>query len=549
MKSFLIKIFTIILVGGIASCSKDALRTYDTLQQLNAVESVNDPFLLSSIIKQTTLFYQGIGYDNSRLPGAVQYMVRNFQGGDNTYNGFKSPADDMYAAMNILKLVDGSIRLADKKGSVTHKGIFTIFRALLFSFMTDFYGDVYYSQALKGREGILYPKYDKQSDIYPALLLELEQANTMIKQGTDVISPAYDLMFQGQKLKWQKFANSLRLRLLMRASKKMPDAGAKMQAILSNPETPVFTDKDDNASIAYVGTTAQNSWRGGTLNWATNDEFDRRRPSKTLVDKLVEYNDPRLAVWIAPVEKPWTTTASLNGQTLATTDPNGYKYTSTWEYIDRTNPLIQAQSSNILDSNKVYAGFIAGMNGDFKNGNGHYATDAGGVVGNFKVSKFSQLIRQNSHPLLRAVIMNSDEVQFILAEAAVKGMITGNADTYYRKGIQLSMQRWGVPDANIQTYLAQPSIALPADNPGKLAKIGDQKWLALFLVSAETYLDIRRTGLPNIFKNGNLSTIDFPLRYRYPGGELGQNKDAYDAGVRTLTPAVDNEFSKMWLLQ
>ena len=144
------------------------------------------------------------------------------------------------------------------------------------------------------------------------------------------------------------------------------------------------------------------------------------------------------------------------------------------------------------------------MPGDWKNGNGHFDTNAGGVVGNFKVSKFSQLFRQNSHPLLRAMIMNSDEVQFILAEAAVRGLISGGADAYYRNGITLSMQRWGVPDADITTYLTQTSIALPDDNAGKLVKIADQKWLALFLVSAEAYLDIRRTMLPDIFNNGNL---------------------------------------------
>ena len=115
----------------------------------------------------------------------------------------------MYDAMNILKLVDGSIRLADKRGSMTHKGIFTIFRVLLFSFMTDFYGDVYYSQALKAQEGILYPKYDKQQDIYAGLLKELDDANTLIATGTETISPTYDLVFQGNKLQWQKFANSL----------------------------------------------------------------------------------------------------------------------------------------------------------------------------------------------------------------------------------------------------------------------------------------------------------------------------------------------------
>jgi hypothetical protein len=550
MKSFLLKTFSLLLLAEIVSCNKDTLRTHDILQQLDAGESVNDAFLLSSVIKQTALFYQDRGYADSKLPCAVQYMQRNFQGGDNYYSGFKVPAEDMYAAMSILKLIDGAIGLADKRGSVTHKGIFTIFRVLLFSFITDYYGDVYYSEALNGREGILYPKYDAQADIYTGLLSELEQANTLITQGTEPVSESYDLMFGANKLQWQKFANSLRLRLLMRASAKLPDAGAQMQAILSNASsTPIFTEATENAAIDYIGTNAENSWRGGTLNWGDNEEFDKRRPCKTLVDKLTELNDPRLQVWIAPIEKPWTSNPALDGVTVNTTDPNGFTYSSAWEYIDRANPAIAAQSINILDTNKLYAGFIAGMPGDWKNGNGHYDTQAGGVVGNFKVSKFSQLFRQNSHPLLKAMIMNSDEVQFILAEAAAKGLITGDADAYYRKGITYSMQRWGVADAAISAYLAQPGITLPADMPGKLAKIADQKWLALFMVATETYPDIRRIQLPYIFKNGNLSSYHFPLRYRYPGEELGLNKDAYDAGVADLVPAVDDEFSKMWLLQ
>lgn len=550
MKRSIIKISLIVLVAGMVSCSKDALRSYDAEQQLDAVESVNDPFLLSSIIKQTSLFYQGLGYDNSKLPCAVQYMERNFQGGDNYYQGFKQPATELYSAVNILKLVEASINLTDKRQSLTHKGIFKIFRVLLFSFMTDFYGDIYYTQALKGREGILYPQYDKQADIYTNLLAELDEANSLIQQGTEPVSSTYDLLFAGDKVKWQKFANSLKLRLLMRGSAKLSDAGSKMSAILSNnSQTPVFTDADDNAAVSFIGATGENSWKGGTNNWTDNEEFDKRRPAKTLVDMLTTLNDPRLKVWIAPVEKPWTSNPAQDGVSFNTTDPNGFAYSSTWEYINRAKPEIAAQSVNILDSNKVYVGFIAGMQGDFKNGNGHYDTEAGGVVGNFKVSRFSKLFRENNHPLLKAMIMNSDEVQFILAEAAVKGLITGDADAYYRKGITYSMKRWGIPEEQIDTYLDQASIALPADNEGKLEKIADQKWLGLFLVSVETYLDLRRTRLPDIFNNGRLSTYEFPSRFRYPGNELGQNKDAYDGGVATLSPAVDDEFSKMWLLQ
>lgn len=546
MKSF-IKVLLVGVLIGFSSCTEDELRTSDTLQQKDAVESVNDPYLLASIIMKTSLFYQDQAFNQRRLPGAVQHMESNYQSSDNYYDGFKSNQDDMYTAMNILKLVESSIDLTTERQSNTHKGIFKVFRVLLFSFMTDFYGDVYYSEALKAREGILYPKYDTQQDIYTGLLAELEEASSLISGGTEEISASYDLMFAGDKAKWLKFANSVKLRLLMRASGKITDAGTKIAAIAGN----VLSESTENASIAYVGTVASNSWTGGTINWGSVDEFNKRRPCKTLVDKLAELNDPRTNVWFAPVERPWTSDKSLDGVTFATTDANGYTYSSTWEYIDRSKAEIAAYATKdvLIDSNKVYVGFIAGMQSDWKNGNGHYNTADGGVVGNFKVSKFSTLFRQNTHKLLKAQIMNSDETQFLLAEAAAKGLISGSADTYYRKGITNSLLRWGVSQADVTKYLAQSSITLPSDQAGQLAKIADQKWLSLFLVSSEAYLDLRRTQLPNIFSNGRLVNYTFPVRYRYPGNELGQNRTAYDLGVATLKPAVDDQFSKIWLLQ
>jgi hypothetical protein len=555
MKSYLTKIFILSLLIGIASCSKDALRQDDLLEQKDAIESLNDPFLLSSIIKKTSLFYQDRGWGDTRLPGAVQYTVRNYQGEDNTYGSFKELGTDMYSALDILKFIDSAIGLAKERGSDSHVGIFTTFRVLLFSFMTDYYGDVYYSEALKGREGILYPVYDRQSEIYAGLLQELDDASALITNGTDQVNSTYDLMFAGDKTQWLKFCNSLKLRLLMRESAKLSDAGAKISAVAA---LPLLTEEEDlNASIAYVGTAGQsdkgpgNSWVGGSNNWSNSGEFEKRRPCKTLVDMLDSLNDPRMLVWFAPIEDPWTSDPLKDGVSFNTTDPNGYTYTSTWEYIDRTKPEIAAQESNILDSNKVYAGFIAGMNGDFKNGNGHYNTSAGGAYGNFKVSKYSKLFQENAHDLLRAQIMNKDEVQFLLAEAAVKGYISGNPDTYYRTGITYSMERWGVSASDIADYLAQPAIELAADNDGKLAQIGEQKWIALFSVAVETYLDLRRTQLPDIFDNGQLGAgnYKFPVRFRYPGNEPGQNREAYDAGVATLSPAVDDEYSKVWLLQ
>jgi hypothetical protein len=547
MKSYITKILVLSLLIGIASCSKDALRQEDLLKQKNAQENLNDYFLLSSIIKKTTLFYQERGWGDTRFPGAVQYTMRNFQGGDNYYSSFKTPGLDLYNAMDILKFIDDAIVLATERKSDTHVGIFTTLRVVLFSFVTDMYGDIYYTEALKGREGILYPVYDKQADIYAGLLSELDQATTLITNGEDVINPTYDLMFGGDRTQWIKFCNSLKLRLLIHESAKLSDAATKFSAVAALPL--LSEESDKNAAMMYVGTSAVNSWVGGSNNWSNSGDFEKRRPCKTLVDILADLNDPRMFVWFAPIERPWTGDPALDSVRFNTTDPNGYTYTSYWEYIDRSKAVIEAQVPNILDSNKVYAGFVAGINGDFKNGNGHYNTSLGGTYGNFKVSKYSKLFQENAHPLLQAQIMDKEEVQFILAEAAVKGYITGNADTYYRTGIQYSMKRWGVDQAEIDTYLAQPSVALPADNAGKLERIATQKWIALFTNATETYLELRRTQMPDIFNNGNLESYQFPIRFRYPSNEPGQNKDAYDQGVTGLSPAVDDQYSKIWLLQ
>jgi len=354
MKSYITKILVLSLLIGIVSCSKDALRQEDLLKQKNAQENLNDYFLLSSIIKKTTLFFQDRGWGDTRFPGAVQYTMRNYQGGDNYYSSFKTPGTDLYTAMDILKFIDDAIGLAKERGSDTHVGIFTTFKVALFSFVTDFYGDIYYTEALRGREGILYPTYDRQADIYSGLLSELDNATSLITSGTDAINPTYDLMFGGDKTQWIKFSNSLKLRLLMHESAKLSDAGSRITAVASLPL--LSEDADKNAAMMYVGTSSINSWVGGSNNWSNSGDFEKRRPCKTFVDILAGLNDPRMFVWFAPIEQPWTGDKALDGVSFNTTDANGYSYTSTWEFIDRNKAEIEAQVGNILDSNKVYAG-------------------------------------------------------------------------------------------------------------------------------------------------------------------------------------------------
>jgi hypothetical protein len=232
-----------------------------------------------------------------------------------------------------------------------------------------------------------------------------------------------------------------------------------------------------------------------------------------------------------------------------TTDPNGYTYTSTWEYIDRTKSGIKAAAGFIVDSLTLYAGYTAGMYENVLAANGSW--DFPTTIFNYKISKFSKLINAKAHPLLKACMLQADEVQFLLAEAAVKGYISSaNAENYYKLGVTLAASRWGVTISG--TYFNNPVAKFPATGTEsqKLAKIALQKWLGHFLMGVEAYADHRRTRLPAYETNGELANglHPFPLRFRYPETEMANNAESYQEAIARLDKG-DTEFSKMWLIQ
>lgn len=556
MKKQILFIFLILFI--LASCSNKALREDELLQKRNVLESAEPNLLLSSVIQKSSFAYTAQGGPGSTmLAVTMQYMQGNRGAGDNIYEGFTKPRSDLYNLTGQIKLVQAAIDIVHENGLKNYEGIFTIFKSVLWATVTDLYGDIYYTEGLKGQEGILFPKFDEQKNIYPALIQDLKKATQLLTEGTEPIDKTYDLYYGGDKTKWIKFANSMRLRLLMRASAKIATAGTEIAAVAA---LPLMNDTPDNASILYQGGDRTYAWPMGSLFMGYTDNFLLNRPTKTLIDSLKALNDERLKVWVAPIERPWTNSLdSINKNTF--TDPStgikygkrtivqkGYSYDILWEFIDRSKPVINSVVKLIQDSLTYHAGYPAGSYIDVLAANGSYAFPD--TKWNYKISIFSKLLNENSNPLLRAAIMEASEVQFLLAEAAVKGYITGNAENYYKKGVELSLKRWG--ETLPSNYFNNAKARFPATGTAneKLAKIALQKWISLFMMGAESYADFRRTKLPAIDKNAYLGTggYQFPLRFRYPQTELNNNALNYQEAVARLDKG-DTEFSKMWLIQ
>ena len=109
----------------------------------------------------------------------------------------------------IKQIVDVVENTRDKESKKNLYNIARIFKVYLFQFLTDLYGDIPYSEAGKAYTGrILFPKYDKQEDIYADMLNELDGAATALDENAPNTLGEQDIIYGGDVAKWKKFAYS-----------------------------------------------------------------------------------------------------------------------------------------------------------------------------------------------------------------------------------------------------------------------------------------------------------------------------------------------------
>lgn len=371
------------------SCTKE----FDEMNTSpNAPTAIGPQYLLPTGIETAIDRYWGhrdrferINIDAAEL--YVQHLTRNIysnEGDDYTVspallaNNWKGFYND--SQLNFQRIIN-----LTGAGSATpnanYEGVALVMRSWVFSLLTDMYGAIPYSDAIKGTaaEPNYTPKYDGMDVIYAGLLNDLKTANEKLTVGGPVV--AGDILYSGNILKWKKFANSLRLRLANRqAAKKSAESRAIMAEILGDAtKFPIFTSNDDNASLKCTTVLpSNNEWnqiliQGGRTDWNI---------SSTLADKMNALGDTRIKVFANPNKD-----GKYQGH------PNGLPDAIATSYL--------ATSSTI--------------------GSAFTKADA------------------------PEVIMTFSELNFILAEAALDGDITiGDAKTYFEKGITASFEQYGL---------------------------------------------------------------------------------------------------------
>lgn len=186
---------------------------------------------------------------------------------------------------------------AEVEGATNMRAVALTFQAYMWQLGTDRWRDMPFTEAIRGDEGFVTPKYDRQEDIYPAIITQLEQAADLFAEGSNDQLGDGDLLFGGDVEKWRKFCNSLRLRVALRLSA-VDAAGSQstVQRIFSDPQKyPLMESNSDNAYFYWVGSDPYvEPWNNDSR---TRDDHG---VSVNIVDTLKKYTDPRLAVYAKP---------------------------------------------------------------------------------------------------------------------------------------------------------------------------------------------------------------------------------------------------------
>jgi hypothetical protein len=464
----------------------------------------NPELLLTAVTRDLVNQMVGTGWSEGSLQS--QYLARivftsfdQFEWGSNS-----STWDQVYESGTD---VNNIYKIGVNKSHDSYKAVAMILKSWSFQILTDMWGYIPYSQALqaKSESAIIYPEYDTQKDVYMGLLSDLDSANLLLSSDNLPIIDG-DILFDGDLDNWRRFANSLRLRALIRLTNVESELGSlnisdEIVKILSNPsDYPLIENNSQNAVLTYL-TALPNAHPQSAESGYRSGSFDEYRLSETLQTVFQSYDDPRIEQWFDPTEN---------------------------SVADEDGPL-------------VWEGMINGM----VDGNSY--TYKGGPA---YLSKFNTEDYYDVPNGMQGLLMLASEVKFILAEAAVRyPAVAGitDAQTNYEDGIKLNFEYWGVDMPT--DYLTRTSNnvdwTVPVAFDGQLETILTQKWIALFYTDFQGFCEFKRTGFPSCIVPGPDAQLTvYPSRFVYPTSEQALNAASYETAVSSQGP--DTYSTKVW---
>lgn len=450
-------------------------------QDPNKVQSAS-PHLLLTPISKKAFTLEGISKEY-----ASRMLIST--DGENSYQYYKWSRGD-YSLFEELLQVDKMMQQAVEFEKPQYIAIGHFLKAYFFYQLSLKFGDIPYSEALQGEQGNIFPLYDTQEQVMEGVLKELDLAQSLIIANAPLQG---DIIYGGDSEKWLRLINSYQLKVLITLSKKTSIDGQSIAQRFASiyQSSPIFRNNQDSGELHYFD---QNGSRYPQFN--SSSYGSSMYMSSTFIDLLKELKDPRLFAFAQP-------TARALEQGLGIDDFSGY---------NGGDPTVAYWENEAL-------------------------------VGQKNISKVNSRYYQN--PVNEPTsILSYSELQFILAEAALRGWINEDPAALYAKGIQANFEFYATyakEQAPYYTtnayvnYISQSKVTLMVEDfNAALEQILTQKYITMFHQGNwSIYYDHLRTGFPRFKTSGNNTP---GLRWIYPLGEYNNNSV-------NLQKAIDRQFN------
>ena len=397
-------------------------------------------------------------------------------------------------------------------------------KAFDYAMLVDVYGDVPYTEALKGSDNVT-PVYDDQIAIYQDLVAQLNTAINIFTTSENANAlGAADVMFEGDIEQWAKFANTLKLRLLIKmASSSETSAFAASEFSAMNTSVG-FLETDAKINPGYIATDGKQNplWN----RYHTNAAGSLSGSGRSAIPSEYIY-------------------AFYNGTKLLD-QGRGY---ATYRGYPATTP--KGQLGDLADNPAALASQTAWYVGS---GAGSDASNSIGLLKG-RTADFPMMIAAESY--------------FLQAEAYMKGYLSGDDQNAFEQGILASYrylyedisgatsEDWD-PETDVQLYLDDNEgeylvhYELASSQAEKLEAIITQKYIALnFINGHEAWADFRRTEFPKIVNGSSNPTLSFasilststrpdelPVRYPYASTEFQLNPANVPSGINQFSSLI-----------
>lgn len=486
MKLKITVLLTALTLAG-SACKEDF---FDVNTNPNTLPTATPSFVFTNAQSTTTLNLININelgsYWSGQWTQSNGYIISTTQFGYNFTNGDFNFWDGYYDNLNDYQFV---IDNADANGQKFLKGPAKVMKALIFQQLVDMYGNVPYSEALKGNN-VLAPKFDDQKAIYESIITLLDEAIIDIKANafTGTLGSS-DIIFGGNTTKWAQFANSVKMRILMRQSR------------VAGRESYIKTEINKIVTGGAGFITGEDVAVGGANFYVAtagkiNPIYDRWGYSETGARRALN-NFPRITQYLVNSLKTSGDTLRLKRIAYAVGNEN--------------------QSSPGTSTAKEIAANYTGT---------PFGASSGYLPGNTSAVGPSLLIRgQFNRPF---IIMTAAEVQLNLAEAKQRYAdvtLPNTAQAYFEEGIKQSFRALGATTAGADAFKGSKINNYDwTASTDKLAAIAIQKWLAhANLNGFEAWSEYRKTGLPAVPQSVQVTDARRPVRLFYPNTEAGSN--------------------------